>query len=106
MKIVYIRDVVFIEVGRKSESEVMVKTKNDLEKVWFELRNEEDDSYESTKLYEEVEQPTPIVRRFEQIIKPFERYSPPEFHYVFVLTTTDEKPKLVREEVDSAKGRL
>jgi hypothetical protein len=33
----------------------MVQIENNLEKVWFELRNEEGDSEESTKSYEEVE---------------------------------------------------
>jgi hypothetical protein len=37
-------------------SEVIVQTKNDLEKVWFELRNEEEDeSNESAESDEEVE---------------------------------------------------
>jgi hypothetical protein len=44
----------------------MVQTKNDLEKVWFELRNKEKyDLDESNKSYEEVEQWTPVVRRSE-----------------------------------------
>jgi hypothetical protein len=50
---------------RKSEPEEIVQTKNNPEKVWFELRNEEDDSDESTESEEEVEQPTPVVRRSE-----------------------------------------
>jgi hypothetical protein len=37
----YSRDVVFKDVGRKSKSEV-VQTKNNPEKVRFELRNEEE----------------------------------------------------------------
>jgi hypothetical protein len=42
-KTVYSRDVVFREVKRKFESEVIVQTENDMEKVWFELRNGEQD---------------------------------------------------------------
>jgi hypothetical protein len=62
-KIVYSRYVVFIEIRRKFEFKVVVQTENDPEKVRFELRNEEDDdSNESTKSDEEVEQPTSIVR--------------------------------------------
>jgi hypothetical protein len=44
--------VVFKEVERKSEFEVMVQTQNNPEKVWFELRNEEGDSDESNESYE------------------------------------------------------
>jgi hypothetical protein len=56
--------VVFREVRGKSESEVVQIEKNP-EKVRFELRNEEDDSDESIESDEEVEQPTPVVRRSE-----------------------------------------
>jgi hypothetical protein len=49
--------VVFKEVRRKSKYEVMFQTKNNLEKVRFEPRNTEDDSNESTKLDEEVDDP-------------------------------------------------
>jgi hypothetical protein len=42
----------------KSEPEEIVQTENNPEKVWFELRNEEDDSDESTESEEEVEQLT------------------------------------------------
>jgi hypothetical protein len=63
-KIMYSRDVVFREVGGNFESEV-VQIEKDPEKVRFELRNEEDDSDESTESDEEVEQPTPVVRRYE-----------------------------------------
>jgi hypothetical protein len=62
-KTMYSRYVVFREVERNFESEVMVQTKNNLEKVWFELRNEKGDLDESNESDEEVEQPTPILRR-------------------------------------------
>jgi hypothetical protein len=61
---VYSRYVVFREVGGTSNSEEF-QTKKDLEKVRFELRNEEDDSNESIESDEEVEQLTSVVRRFE-----------------------------------------
>jgi hypothetical protein len=35
-----------------------------------------------------------------------ERYSPPDFHSTFVLSSTDDEPKLVREAVDSTEGKL
>jgi hypothetical protein len=56
-KTMYSRDVVFKEVGGTSKSEE-VQIEKDPEKVRFELRNEEDDSDESTESDEEVEQPT------------------------------------------------
>jgi hypothetical protein len=61
----YNQYVVFREVRRKFEPEGMVQTKDNPEKVWFEMRNEEDDLYESTKVEEEAEQPIPVVRRSE-----------------------------------------
>jgi hypothetical protein len=91
----YSRDVVFKEVEGKSEFEV-VQTKNNPDKVRFELRNEEDDLDESIESNEEVEQLTPVVRRSERVRKLVERYSPPNFHSTFMLTATDEEPKSIR----------
>jgi hypothetical protein len=71
----YSRDVVFREVGSKSKLEEIFQTEDDLEKVRFELRNEEDDLDELTKLEEEVEQPTPTSRRLAKILKPVKMYS-------------------------------
>jgi hypothetical protein len=62
---VYNLYVVFIEVESKSEHEEIVKTENNPKMVWFELKNEEDDSEESNELEEEVEQPTLVVRMSE-----------------------------------------
>jgi hypothetical protein len=47
-----------------------------------------------------------VVRRSERVRKPVERYSPPDFCSTFVLTSTDDEPKLVREEIDSTEGKL
>jgi hypothetical protein len=102
----YSRDVVFREVRGKSEPEEIVQTENNPETVWFELRNEEDDSDESTESEEEVEQQTLVVRRSERVRKPVERYSPPDFHSTFVLTSIDDEPKSVGEAVDSTEGKL
>jgi hypothetical protein len=104
-KTMYNRDAVFREVRRKSESEVMVQTKNNLEKMCFELRNEEGDLDESIESYEEVEQSTSVVRRSEQLKKPIERYSSPEVCFSFVLTTTNKEPKSDREEFESAEEK-
>jgi hypothetical protein len=53
-----------------------------------------------------VEQPTPVVRRSKRVIKPVKRYSPPNFHSAFVLTSTDDEPKSVGEVINSAEGKL
>jgi hypothetical protein len=101
----YCQYVVLREIKGTSESEVVQREKN-LEKVRFELRNEEDDSDESTESDEEVKQPTTVVRSSKQVRKPFERYSSPNFHNAFVLTTTEKDLNSVREEVESVEGRL
>jgi hypothetical protein len=77
----------------------VVKTEKNLEKVRFELRNKEYDSYG------EVEQLNPIVRMSEQVRKPVKRYSSPYFHFSFLLTATNEEPKSIREAIDSVEGR-
>jgi hypothetical protein len=73
--------------------------------VWFELKCKEDDSDESTESEVEVEQLTQVVRSLEQVRKPIERYSLPDFHSAFVLTTTDDEHKLVGEVVDLVEGK-
>jgi hypothetical protein len=78
-RIVYSRDAVFREVRSKSKSEENVQKENNPETMWFEIRNEEDDSDELTKLEEEVEQLTPVGRRYERVRKLVERYSSPTF---------------------------
>jgi hypothetical protein len=93
---VYNRDMVFREVEDKSESKV-VQTEKKLEKVRFELRNEEDDSDESIGSNEEVEQMTLVERRSGKVRKLVERYSLPNFYSAFVLISTDEEPKSFRE---------
>jgi hypothetical protein len=59
----YNQYVFFIEVRGKSDPEEVVQTKNNHETMCFELRNEEDDSDESTESKEEVEQQNLVVRR-------------------------------------------
>jgi DNA-binding transcriptional regulator GbsR (MarR family) len=89
--------VVFREVISNIELEEIVHTKNNYDTVQFELRNEENDSNESIESEEEVEQLTLVVRRSERVRKPFERYSLPDFHSTFVLTTTDYEPNSIGE---------
>jgi hypothetical protein len=67
----------------------------------FELRNNEYDSDELIEFEEEVEQ-TPVVRRSERVRKPIDKYSLPDFHFTFMLTSIDDETKSISEEVDSA----
>jgi hypothetical protein len=97
---------VFIEVRSKSKLEEIVQTENNPEKVLIELRNEEDDLDESSQSKEELEQPTSVVRRSEQVRKPFERYSPLDFCSTFVLNTTNDEPKSVEEVVNPAERKI
>jgi hypothetical protein len=64
---VYGRDVVFKEVGDKSNIKEVVQTNNNPNTVQFELRNEEDDSDESTESEVEVEQLTLGGKEFIKI---------------------------------------
>jgi hypothetical protein len=74
--------------------------------VWFELRNEEDDSDESNESEEEVEQPTSVVRRPERVRKLVEMYSLPDFSSAFMLNSTEDDPKSVEEAVESAEEKI
>jgi hypothetical protein len=47
-----------------------------------------------------------IVRKTEQVRKPFERYISLDFPSTFVLNPTGEEPNSVREEVYSIEGIL
>jgi hypothetical protein len=53
-----------------------------------------------------VEQLNPVVRRTKRVRKPVERYILPNFRSAFVLTSTDNEPRLVREAVDSKESKL
>jgi hypothetical protein len=52
-----------------------------------------------------VEQSTLVIRRYERVRKLVERYSPPNFHSAFVLSTTDDEPMSIRGAVNSTKGK-
>jgi hypothetical protein len=53
-----------------------------------------------------VEQLNLVVRRSKRVRKLVERYNPPDSHFAFVLFGTDDKPKFVKEVVESTKGKL
>jgi hypothetical protein len=46
------------------------------------------------------------LRRSDRERRLLERYSPPDFHSNFALSTTDDDPRTVREAVDSEDGNL
>ena len=98
----YSRDVVFREVKDVVKHEVIPK---ELEKIEFELKEDESDS--TTEEDSEGEEPqTPTVRRSaRERIQP-ERYSPSAFYSNFSLTITNDDPRTVREAVDSKDVKL
>jgi hypothetical protein len=53
-----------------------------------------------------VEQPTSVVRRSKRVIKLVEMYIPPKFCSTFVLSVTDDEPKMAREEFDSVERKI
>jgi hypothetical protein len=72
----------------------------------FELRIDEHDSDELIESDEEVEKSNMVVRRSERVKKHVERYSPLNFHFSFVVSTTNEDPKSSMEVVDSTEGKI
>ena len=96
-KVVYSRDVVFIEAKDVIKHEVQPK---EPEKIEFELKEEELDS--TTEEESEDEEPqTPSVRRSTRERRQPERYSPSTFYLNFSLSVTDNDPRVVKEAVDS-----
>ena len=70
--------------------------------------NEGSDSFEE-ELFEsdeEVELQTSALRRSDRVRRPVERYSPPDFHYAFVLSTINDEPRSIKEEVSSEECKL
>ena len=98
---------VFREVKNSSRNEDEPKEKR-LEKMEFELKNEGSYSFEeeSSELDDEVELQTPALRRYDGVRRPVERYSPPDFHYAFVLSVVNDEPRSVKEAVSSEECKL
>jgi hypothetical protein len=101
---VYSRDVVFREMKDVVKQEVL-PSKEEPEKIEFDLK---DDEADSTKEHEsEEEDPhTPVLSRSDRERRLPERYSPPDFCSNFDLSITDDDPRTVREVVDSEDGNL
>eukprot|EP00253_Pinus_taeda_P034797 PITA_34797 len=83
----------------------MVRGALELEKIEFELKEEESDSTtEEESKDEELE--TLAMRRSIRETRQPERYSPSAFCSNFTLSITDDDPRTVREVVDSKDGKL
>eukprot|EP00253_Pinus_taeda_P034847 PITA_34847 len=96
------RDVVFREVKDVIKHEVQPK---ELEKIEFEIKEEESDS--TTEEESEAEEPqTPGVRISVQERRQPERYSPSALCSIFALSITNDDPRTVKEAVDSKDGKL
>ena len=63
----------------------------------------DDAKFESTEEDEEKEEEphTPVLRRSVREIRQLERYIPPNFHYNFSLSMTDDDPKTIKEAMNS-----
>ena len=103
-KVVYSRDVVFREMKDVDKQEVL-PSKEEPEKIEFDLKDDESDSTEEHES-EEEDPHTPVLRRSDRERRLPERYSPPDFRSNFSLSITDDDPRTVREAVDSEDGNL
>ena len=83
---------VFREVKNTSRNEDDSKGP---EKTKFEIMDEGADSIEEELIEseEEVDLQTPAVRRSNRERRPVDRYSPPDFHFVFVLFDVSDEPR-------------
>ena len=107
-KIVYSRDVVLREVKNTSKNEDEPKEKG-LEKMEFELKNEGYHSFEEedpSKSNDEVEPWTLSLKRFDHVRRLVERYSPPDFHSSFVVSSINDEFGSIKEVVASNEGKL
>ena len=104
-KVVYSRDVVFMEVKNTSRNEDKSKGP---EKTEFEIMDEGVDSVkeELIELEEEVDLQTPTVKRSDHERRPIDKYSPPNFRFAFVLSIVSDEPKSVKEAVNSEECKL
>jgi hypothetical protein len=89
--------VVFREMKDVVKQEVL-PSKEELEKIEFDLNDDEEYFIEEHES-EEEDPHTPVLRRSERERRLLERYSPSNFHSNFALSITDDDPRTVREEV-------
>jgi hypothetical protein len=101
---VYSRDVVFREMKDVVKQKV-VPSKEETEKIEFDLKDDEEDSTEEHES-EEEDPHTLVLRRSDRERRLPERYSPSDFRSNFALSITDDDPRTVREAVDLEDGNL
>ena len=78
------------------------------EKIEFEIMDEGVDFVEEELIEseEEVDLQTPAMRRSDHERRLVDRYSPPDFHSTFVLSTVSDEPKSVKEAVNFEECKL
>jgi hypothetical protein len=103
-KVVYNHDVVFIEIKDVFKQEFLPREEG-LEKIEFELKDNESDSIEEHE-EEEEDIHTLVLRRLVQERMQLERYTPLDFHSNFYFLITDDDLRNVREAVDLEDGKL
>jgi hypothetical protein len=96
--------VVFREMKDVVKHEVL-PSKEEPEKIEFDLKDDESDSTEEHESKEE-DPHTPVLRRSVRERRLPERYTPSDFRSNFSLSITDDDPRTVREAVDSEDGNL
>jgi hypothetical protein len=96
--------VVFREMKDVVKQEVL-PSKEEPEKIEFDLKDDEADSIEEHESEEENPH-TPVLRRSDRERRLSKRYSPSNFRSNFSLSITDDDPRTVREAVDSEDGNL
>ena len=96
---------VFREVKNTSKNEDESKGP---EKAEFEIMDEGVDSVEEELIEseEEVDLQTLAMRRSDHERRPVDRYSPPNFHFAFVLSTVSDEPRSIKEAVNSEECKL
>ena len=95
----YSRDVVFREMKDVVKHEVL-PSKEEPEKIEFDLKDNESNSTEEHES-EEEDPHTPVLRRWVRETRLPERYTPSDFCSNFSLSITNNDPRTVRETVDS-----
>jgi hypothetical protein len=96
--------VVFREMKDVVKQKVL-PSKEEPEKIEFDLK---DDELDSTKEHEsEEEYPhTPVLRIYVWEIRLPKRYTPYDFHSIFFLSITNDDPITIREAMDSKDWKL
>jgi hypothetical protein len=103
-KVVYSQDVVFREMKDVVKQEVL-PSKEELEKIEFDLKD--DETYSTEEKESEEEYPhTLVLRRLVRERRISERYTLSNLCSNFSLSITDDDPRIVREVVDSEDGNI